>query len=1102
MHDGCAENIPVLSTILRDAKSSLKELHVVSLDVAKAFDNVSHHAITSTLKRLGLPSAFVRYIEDTYKNSSTVLTIKRSKSEPIRVTRGVRQGDPLSSLLFSLVVDRVLTSLPSSVGYHLGEHKIDALAYADDIVLFSSSILGMKEMLRTAGDEASKYGLQFNAAKCIAMSILIASKRKTYKVSTADSFQIGGGPIRQLGPTEHFRYLGVHFSPLGIRKPGGTLVLELANIASASLKPKQRLKILRCFLVPRFYPQLVLSRCHLQTLKSLDRQVRDAVRKWLRLPKDVPIGYFHARCKDGGLGIPSFRTAIPALIHTRLSDMAESSCAAVRGVFCHRSVQASIRWAETALSFHGRSLIDQETRSKYWASLLHQANDGKELSECARVRASHSWVDRNSAALSGRDYVQFHHLRVNALPTRIRTSRGRRGVGGPPIECRAGCGTTETAAHVIQGCHRTHGGRVLRHDAICRIAVSGLRQVGWSVRQEPHFHTREGLRKPDIVAVKDRVVRVIDAQVISASSSLDDSHRRKCTKYDTLDLRHQVASEYGVETDNIRFSSITISWRGIWSAASAASLCELGLSKCLDSVTVRALRGSHMNWLRWNRMTTHIGGYTGPWVTSPGPEFCLGPTTRNQPRIPNGRSTDRATPSTQTQQVDDNNNVEMVVCRFPGCGLPWATTRGRGVHEKAAHPDWTDRENLRAKRRVGPGQWQDDERRLLARREAELLHEAEINDNITRVKRNINMLLKPYTDRTLEALKSQRKRDEHKQLVMQMLQQLNQARLEPDEGKEDGNTNQPVPDAPTLTSDLLSKEHLEYFSSLEPVGSNTYDFSRLNSITHKIKQEQQALNRVKLMDSLTMFLNDILPPKTKRNPEKQKATKSFVSNKQRRRAEYARVQGLSQLHPSVRARINALPTKSRTSRGRAQERSCRAGCGKVETLNHVIQQCFRTHNARISRHNALSKYIARHLRKQGYLVEEEPEFQTDEGLRKPDICATKDRTTLVLDMQVRGDTTDLDRANREKCHYYENNEDLKRKIKKKYGSTTSRTLAITLNWREVWSRKSAEAALEDQVIRKSDLKILSSRTVIGTLNAWNIFNKRTDRRTQDRVGVR
>ncbi|CAB0037417.1 unnamed protein product [Trichogramma brassicae] len=213
MYDGCAENITVLSTILRDAKSSLKELHVASLDVAKAFDSVSHHAITSTLKRLGLPSAFVRYIEDAYRNSSTVLTIKRSKSEPIRVTRGVRQGDPLSSLLFSLVVDRVLTSLPSSVGYHLGEHKIDALAYADDIVLFSSSILGMREMLRTAGDEASKYGLQFNAAKCIAMSILIAVSGRHTKCRLLKAFRLAVGLSVNLAPPSTLDTLGCIFLP-------------------------------------------------------------------------------------------------------------------------------------------------------------------------------------------------------------------------------------------------------------------------------------------------------------------------------------------------------------------------------------------------------------------------------------------------------------------------------------------------------------------------------------------------------------------------------------------------------------------------------------------------------------------------------------------------------------------------------------------------------------------------------------------------------------------------------------------------------------------------------------------------------------------------
>lgn len=93
MHDGCAENVLVLSTALRDAKDRLRQLHIVSLDVAKAFDSISHHAITSTLRELGLPELLVRYIESTYRDSRTILQVRDQESDPIGVTRGVRQGD-------------------------------------------------------------------------------------------------------------------------------------------------------------------------------------------------------------------------------------------------------------------------------------------------------------------------------------------------------------------------------------------------------------------------------------------------------------------------------------------------------------------------------------------------------------------------------------------------------------------------------------------------------------------------------------------------------------------------------------------------------------------------------------------------------------------------------------------------------------------------------------------------------------------------------------------------------------------------------------------------------------------------------------------------
>ena len=94
-----------------------------------------------------------------------------------------------------------------------------------------------------------------------------------------------------------------------------------------------------------------------------------------------------------------------------------------------------------------------------------------------------------------------------------------------------------------------------------------------------------------------------------------------------------------------------------------------------------------------------------------------------------------------------------------------------------------------------------------------------------------------------------------------------------------------------------------------------------------------------------------------------------------------------------RFRISAIPTKTRTSKGRHKDRRCRAGCTASKTLHHVIQVCFRSHQ----RHDAVSRYVAAKLREKGYVVHKEPRIQTEDGLRKPDIVAFKEPMALVVD---------------------------------------------------------------------------------------------------------
>lgn len=607
LEDGCAENIAVLAASISHARSNRRELHVVSLDVAKAFDTVSHQAITSALTEVGVPEVLVRYIETTYRSSATILEVGRRKSGKIVVGRGVRQGDPMSTIIFSLVTDRILRSIPSSVGYQMTpEHLINAVAYADDICLVTSSTTGMSAALAAAERTAQQQGLAFNTSKCVATSIVPSGRDKKVKVLTQPQFALNDQvPIRQLGPTEEWKYLGVNLSPVGVKRVSPTLEVELQRITRAPLKPQQRLTILRCFLVTRYYHRLVLAGCTLKILRLLDLQVRSAVRRWLRLPKDVPVAYFHTPCRDGGLGIPSFLTTIPGQMRDRLIAMRDSSSQSVRAVHGSVWVQNKIQWTERALKPDGEELFSPERRAKHWADRLYESVDGKELRECGRSTATTRWIGAGVSGVPGRDYIQYHHTRINCLPTLIRTSRGQRRVHNN-IKCRAGCASTETAAHIIQSCFRTHGGRIKRHNAVCKTLADHLRARQMEVHLEPHLRTEVGLNKPDILVKSGEKGYIVDVQIVSGVPPLDGSHARKVDKYNNPHVKRAAANILQLPLSAVTVTSCTLSWRGVWSGASAQSLgADLGVPiGLMAGITTRVLQGSHTNWTRWSQMTS------------------------------------------------------------------------------------------------------------------------------------------------------------------------------------------------------------------------------------------------------------------------------------------------------------------------------------------------------------------------------------------------------------------------------------------------------------------------------------------------------------------
>lgn len=108
---GCVLNPMVLNGVLHQSKTERRALAVVFIDIAKAFDSVAHEHLIRVLKERGLDSHIIRLIKDSYEEVCTRIKVKEGTSPPIEMKVGVKQGDPMSPLLFNIAVDPMIHKL-------------------------------------------------------------------------------------------------------------------------------------------------------------------------------------------------------------------------------------------------------------------------------------------------------------------------------------------------------------------------------------------------------------------------------------------------------------------------------------------------------------------------------------------------------------------------------------------------------------------------------------------------------------------------------------------------------------------------------------------------------------------------------------------------------------------------------------------------------------------------------------------------------------------------------------------------------------------------------------------------------------------------------
>ena len=101
-----------------------------TIDFSKSVDSVWHPALFHKLISAGLSPCFARWTPSFLSDRRASVFFQNHKSRSFRVRRGVPQGSVLGPVLFSLFINDLPASLPSSVSCSL---------YADDLAIWSSS---------------------------------------------------------------------------------------------------------------------------------------------------------------------------------------------------------------------------------------------------------------------------------------------------------------------------------------------------------------------------------------------------------------------------------------------------------------------------------------------------------------------------------------------------------------------------------------------------------------------------------------------------------------------------------------------------------------------------------------------------------------------------------------------------------------------------------------------------------------------------------------------------------------------------------------------------------------------------------------------------
>ena len=242
----CEEHIVALRLIIDFAKNRKEKLFIIFVDFSKAYDRVPRKILFDILKNLGCGKIFLRALMAIYKDTINILN-----SEYIKSTIGVKQGGPMSCILFIIYLN-VLALLLKLFGNDSFLSDVHALMLMDDTVLLASSRELIIEKFGTLMRFCKDYGMIVNRVKTKLM--VINGCKEDHGKITIENITVEH--------TTSYIYLGSPFTKDGIIKN----VLELHAKTRTSNLNKFKMFCKKNETMPFKYKRKVCEACMMSSI--------------------------------------------------------------------------------------------------------------------------------------------------------------------------------------------------------------------------------------------------------------------------------------------------------------------------------------------------------------------------------------------------------------------------------------------------------------------------------------------------------------------------------------------------------------------------------------------------------------------------------------------------------------------------------------------------------------------------------------------------------------------------------------------------------------------------------------------------------------------